>query len=194
MLRSISFLCMALAFISGSAPATADPFTPAPGPTELTLSSDSASGKTAAWRFDADGVNAIRTGITVTKLGYDPYKLPSITITISGHGHKTVLKLASANFRPPLTVRAERWVGDTFLSQAPFAKPLALKQRLDVAIDWSRNGKVTIVAGGESHTLILGGEVEEIVFAVETGEVRFDPLAIGSTWRPDTPVDHYKMF
>jgi hypothetical protein len=183
MFRVFSIFSMAFAVCLCFGAASADAFDPVRNGAGLTLRSEPADGKTATWKTGLAGINAVRAGLTVQRLGYDPYKTPKFSIVLSGGGRQAVLRIFSFDFRPPMLVRTELWVGDTFLSQQPFAKPLGLNEQLDLAIEWTAAGKVTVTAVGVSQTLNLNAVPETLEIVAEVGAIRFDPLEVGRVGR-----------
>ena len=94
---------------------------------------------------------------------------------------------------PPLTVRLEYWVGDTFWQQRLFAAPLKLDESRDLAIDWTTDGNVTVKCGDETQTLYLGAPVSSVAFAASVGEIEFAPFQIGHVNAPARPPGPYSL-
>ena len=184
----------ALAGLFGWNPASADSFRPAPGPSTLILDSNTQSGNAATWKIgDLGSVNAVRASVRVHRLDYDPFKTPSFTITLSGDAYKVVFNILSTNFRPPLAMRLEHWVDGKFWQQQSFSAALKLDENLDVAIDWTANGNVTVQAGNETRTIYLGAPVTSVEFSASVGEVDFAPFKVGRVTGPLQSPGQYSL-
>ena len=184
----------ALAGLFGWTPAAAQTFTPAPGPGTLILDSAKQNGNAATWKIDSLGsVNAIRTNLWVHRLDYDPFKTPSFTIAFSGDDYKVVFNVFSKNFKPPLSVQLEYWVDGKFIKVLPFSATLNRDQNLDVAIDWTADGNVTVQAGGETKTIYLGAPVSSVEFSASVGEIDFAPFKVGHLRGPIEPLGPYHL-
>jgi hypothetical protein len=176
----------------GWSPASAESFTPAPGPGSLILDSATQNGYPATWRIDDLGsINAIRTSLRVHRLDYDPNKTPTFTVTLAGRDYKVVLNILSKNFKPPLTARLEHWVNGTFWEQHVFSSSLKLDEKMDVAIDWTVDGNVTVQAGSETKTYYLGAPVASLELSASVGEIEFIPFTIGHVRKPAQPIGPY---
>ena len=184
----------ALAGLFGWNPASADSFRPAPGPSTLILDSNTQSGNAATWKIgDLGSVNAVRASVRVHRLDYDPFKTPSFTITLSGDAYKVVFNILSTNFRPPLAMRLEHWVDGKFWQQQSFSAALKLDETLDVAIDWTADGNVTVQAGTETKTMYLGAPVSSVEFSASVGEIDFAPFKVGHVNTPVEPLGPYHL-
>jgi hypothetical protein len=175
-------------------PASAETFAPAPGPATLTLDSSGQNGNVHTWKIDDLGaINAVRATVRVHRLDYDPFKAPSFAVTLSGDDYKVVFDILSKNFRPPLSLQLEHWVDGKFWQQQSFSAALKLDENLDVAIDWTADGNVTVRAGTETKTMYLGAPVSSVEFSASVGEVDFAPFKVGRVRGPAEPLGPYRL-
>lgn len=193
--RTLVIVCAAFAAAAlGWNPASAEPFTPAPGPGTLILDSSRQNGNAATWKIDDLGsINAVRTSVRVHRLDYDPFKTPSFAVTLSGDDYKVVFNIFSKNFKPPLSLQLEHWVDGKFWQQRPFSTALKLDENLDVAIDWAADGNVTVQAGGETQTFYLGAPATSLEFSASVGEIQFAPFKVGRVRTPIKPLGPYGL-
>lgn len=175
-------------------PAWAESFTPALVPGTLILDSSGQNGNINTWKIDDVGsINAVRTSVRVHRLDYDPFKTPSFTVTLSGGDYKVVFNILSKDFKPPLSMRLEHWVDGAFYDQRTFSAILNRDESLDVAIDWTEDGKVTVQAGGETKTIYLGAPVTFVEFSASVGEIDFAPFKVGHVSAPARPLGPYSL-
>jgi hypothetical protein len=172
---------LALAVVA-AAPAYADAFVPVPQLADMVLDQDTANGKYSVWRIaHPETLNAIRTAVQVHRLGQDDRWAPGFGIFLKSGDKEVAFQIFSDTRQPPLAMHLFANKDGTTTEDQKFAATLGLDQKLDLAIDWTADGVVTVEAGGEKHTIALGAPVTSVDFSSSTGEVEFNPLQIGRT-------------
>lgn len=167
-----------------AAPAVAaGAFAPAAPLGSTVLDLDVKSGNYSTWRIDdASGINAIRTTLQIHRLGADdPRWAPAFTITLKNGDALVTFQIQSEHRQPPLSLHFEANRGDEEIDDQTFTFTLGLDEKLDVAIDWTADGTVSIKAGPEKRTIALGVPIKAVSFGASTGEVEFNPLQIGTS-------------
>jgi hypothetical protein len=158
-------------------------FTPSPGLGGLKLDLDTESGN--ASRFEISQVceiNAIRTTLSVPRLGSNARWLPSTTINLSGSDLSVGVQIGGTRSQPlPIRIRTYGKDQDT---AAVLKRQLKVSETVDIAIDWTPGGDVRIRIGDEEATVRVPGGVKAISFGNSTGEALFSPLSIGRTPAP----------
>jgi hypothetical protein len=178
-MRRAALLALALAAV---VPAHAGTFVPVPQLADMALDQDTANGKYSVWRIARpEALNAIRTTIQVHRLGQDDRWAPGFGIFLKSGNKVVAFQIFSDTRQPPLTMHLFAGTDGTSTEDQSFAAMLGLDQKLDVAVDWTADGVVTVEAGGEKHTIALGAPVTSVEFIGSTGEAEFSPLQIGRT-------------
>ena len=173
----IAYAAAALLLASGAA---AETFTPLPvlGSTQLDL--DTQDGHYCGWFVDDLGpVNALRTTLQVHRRGSDPKWVPSFSITLKNGDKRVSLNIWAPLPALPMVVRVEQ-PGDKPDEVGQLLGKLDMDTPVDVAIDWTADGQVTIRAGGQTATASLGAPVKSLEITGSTGEIEFNPLQIGT--------------
>ncbi len=172
---------LALALVA-AVPVHADTFVPVPQLSDIVLDQDTGNGKYSVWRIaHPETLNAIRTTVQVHRLGQDDRWAPGFGIFLKSGNKEVAFQIFSGTRQPPLAMHLFANKGGATAEDQNFAATLGLDQKLDVAIDWTADGTVTVEAGGEKHTIALGAPVTSVEFICSTGEVEFSPLQIGRT-------------
>ena len=177
-MKAIAFAAAALAILAGCA--SAETFVPLPVLGSTVLDFDTDAGKYSGWEVaDLGSVNAVRLTVQVHRLGQDPRWAPTFNVRVSNGDHWAALRLESLDRQAPVAVVLASGEKDKPAVEAPLSAPLALDTPLEVAIDWTADGKVTIRAGAQAKTVDLGGAPKSLSFTGSTGEIEFNPLKIG---------------
>jgi hypothetical protein len=163
--------------------AHADSFTAAPLGT-INLDFDTEAGRYSQWRLDKlDGIDAVRATMLVRRLGIDQRWAPVFTIQLKSGKDEVTLQFGARSRRPPVTIETITTKAGKDGDAENFERTVDLDERLDIAIDWSADGTVILLVGGEKHTVALGEPITALEITGSTGEVQFDPLRIGLTRR-----------
>jgi hypothetical protein len=176
--RVLIIACFAGVFCCG---AGAGEFVAAPNLGDLVLDLDTADGKYSAWEVhDLRAIDAVRTTLQVHRLGDDPRWAPTFTINISTAVDSAIFQILSATRQPPLSMHATHRVDKSDVDEKIFTTTLGLDQKLEVSVDWTAGGEVTIRLGsGESYTVQLKGPPTSLQFTDSTGEFELNPLRLG---------------
>lgn len=172
---------LAAAFLLAASGASAATFTPLPvlGSTHLDL--DVEDGHFCGWMIDDLGnADALRATVQIHRRGSDPKWAPSFNITVKNGDKRVVLNILAAAPDLPLVVRV-KGPADKPDDLGQLLGKLDLDTPLDIAVDWTADGTVTIAAGGQSATVALGAPVKGLEITGSTGEIEFAPLQIGTT-------------
>jgi hypothetical protein len=149
------------------------------GSTVLDL--DTADGHVSEWQTsDLSGLNALRTTLHIERLGGSPDWLPSFTIALVNDDGHVSFQIVNPAHSQRLVAHFIRYAGKAIVDDQIFSSSTALHAALDVAIDWTVAGSVTVRLGsGEARTESLDSAPTNLQILCSTGEVRFDPLKIG---------------
>jgi hypothetical protein len=158
---------------------SAETFTPVPVLGNTVLDFDTQSGNYSGWVIkDLDAINAVRATLQVHRVGSDPKWAPNFSITLLNGDKRVAFNIVRAASDLPLIVRVKQ-PGDKADDLGQFLGKLDLNTPLDVAIDWTADGKVTVKAGGKTVSVPLGAPVKGLEITGSTGEIEFNPLQIG---------------
>jgi hypothetical protein len=168
-----------LLWLSGTAEADDLKTVPSLGNTVLDL--DTGNGNYSQWKIDDLGtVNSLRTTLQVHRLGDDPRWAPSVTIVVGNKDENVSFQVLSATRQPPLTMHMGHYVAGKLAEDRSFTKTVDLNEKLDVAVDWTAAGVVTVTLGdGETQTFSLKAAPTSLSIDGSTGEAEFNPLRIG---------------
>ena len=161
--------------------ASADDLTTVPSLGNTVLDLDTGNGNYSQWKIsDLGAINSLRTTLQVHRLGDDPRWAPGVTITVGNKDEYVIFQLVSATRQPPLTMHMAYYAGDKIAGDQSFATTVGLNEKLDVSVDWTRAGSVTVrLGGGETQTLSLKSPPTSLSISDSTGEAEFNPLRIG---------------
>jgi hypothetical protein len=181
MRRGTLALVVALMVAAGAAPArAADEFTPAAHLDNMVLDFDSDAGKLSVWQInDTAALNAVRATLQIHRIGQDPRWAPGANIELKNGDDYILFQVLSPQRAVPFVARMVRSHGGKQAEEQTFALTVGLDEKLDIAVDWTSAGAVTVTARGETHSMSLGLPVAVLQFSGTTGEVEFNPLAIG---------------
>ena len=171
--------CGLLAFTPAQAAGT---FTPSVLSAHSVLDLDTADGSSSMWSSGGiGGFDALRTTLQIHRFGKDPKWLTTTLISLK-HGSDWVgFRVARHVPDGPLLMTIERYVGGTDTVVQTFAATLALDQKLDVALDWTADGTLTVRAGDETAQAVsLGTPFDTLQVSNSTCEAEFNPLQIGN--------------
>jgi hypothetical protein len=177
-----SFIAGIAALVLGlSEVVLADDLTAVPSLGNTVLDFDTGNGKFSAWQIhDLGAINSLHTTLQVHRLGDDPKWAPTFTITVANAGEKVIFQILSATRQPPLIMHLASYSGDKVAEDQNFTTTIGLDEKLDVSIDWTAAGIVTVrLGGGETRTLALKTPPTSLEITGSTGEVEFNPLRIG---------------
>jgi len=179
--RKSTIVCAAFAVAAyGLNPAYAETFTPIPALGNSVLDFDTQSGNYSGWQIaDVGSINAIRTTLQVHRLGNDPRWIPTFSIILANSDRNVVFQLVSPKDDPPLFMFLKRHEGGKSADEQQFSTTVGVDEKLDVSIDWTPDGTVTVRAGEETRTINLGAPVTSLQLSGSTGEIEFNPLRIG---------------
>jgi hypothetical protein len=173
---SLAAVCVLFA----GTPVLAGAFTPLLPLGSTALDFDTQDGAYSFWRVATlDSINAIRTTFQAHRLGQDPRWAPAFTIALVSGSNRIDFRIASDTRRAPLTMRITRFEGGKPGEDQAFETTIGLDEKLDLAVDWTPAGDVTVTAGQEAHSIALGAAVTSVEFYGSTGEAEFDPLRLG---------------
>jgi hypothetical protein len=177
---ALALLCL---LATGASAAGADSFVAAPlGTTGLDF--DTEAGRYSQWRLEhLDGIDAVRATVIIHRLAVDARWAPTFTIQLQSGKDAVTLQFASRSRQPPMTMEATVAKGGKDVDDQDFERTVDLEERLPLSIDWSADGTVILLVGGEKHTLALGEPITALEITGSTGEVQFDPLQIGRSQR-----------
>jgi hypothetical protein len=157
-------------------------FMPAPSMGNLYLDLDIVDGRYSEWRInDLGTINALRARLQVHRFGEQSKWAPTFTIEVDRSNNENVqFQLTAPRRGSPLVIRAVHRAGSKFMQFALFHATLNLDQKLDIAIDWTPTGDITLrIAPNEFATMALHGAPTKLSIGASTGEIEFDPLALG---------------
>ncbi len=176
-----TFASLALLCVFGVSPVSAQDFASSPSMGSTVLDLDTADGHVSGWQIgDLSGVNALRTTLHIERLGGSRDWLPSFTIALVNDNGHVSFQIVNPAHSQRLVLHLIRYAGKMVADDQTFSSSTALHADLDVAIDWTVAGSVTVRLGpGEAHTESLDGAPTNLQILCSTGEVRFDPLKIG---------------
>lgn len=160
--------------------ASAGAFTPLPvlGTTRLDL--DVEDGHYCGWMIDDVGqANALRATVQIHRLGSDPKWAPSFNIVLKNSDKRVTFNILAPAPGLPLVVRV-KGPADKAEDMGQVVGKLDLDTPLDVAIDWTADGNISVTIGGQTVTAALGGPVKGLEITGSTGEIEFNPLQIGT--------------
>ena len=161
--------------------ASAGSFAPLPVLGNTVLDFDTQSGSYSGWVIsDIGSINAVHATLQIHRLGSDPKWAPSFSIIISNGDSRVAFKILALPGESSLIMQLARSAKEN--SDDPqLLGTLGLNQAVDVAIEWTADGTVTVTAGKETRTAVLGAPAKALEFVGSTGEVEFNPLQIGTS-------------
>jgi hypothetical protein len=176
---------LAFAVLAGVYPAAAQTFTPAPGLGSMRLDLDTQEGNSSQWELkDLCGVNAVRATLTSPRLGSDRRWAPVINFHVRRGTETANLQFAAMDRAPPFLVRVLHSNGDTRSQAATLPVTFRGDAPVEVAVDWTQDGQVTMRVGDVEGRLQLSGAPTSFAITNSTGEAMFDPLRIGYVGEP----------
>jgi hypothetical protein len=158
-------------------------FTPAPNLGNTVLDLDAPTGKYSAWKIsDLKSINAMRSTLKVRRLVEGPKWLPTFTIILANADESLTLEISTPARQPPLEIHLVHRKGEQIVENLPFSSLIEIDQKLDVAIDWTEAGTITVRLGSrETLMSTFRSPPTSIQFSASTGEVEFNPLKLGHT-------------
>jgi len=173
-------VCCAAALLLLAGAACADGFKPLPilGSTRLDL--DVQDGHFCGWIInDLGAVNAVRATLQVHRRGSDAKWAPTFSIALVNGKNRVTFNLLAAAPDLPMVARVSQ-PADKADDLGQLLGKLDMDTPLDVAIDWTPDGSVTVKAGGKSAAVSLGAPVKGLEITGSTGEFELNPLQIGT--------------
>lgn len=153
-------------------------FQAAPNLSGLMLDLDSKEGTASSFDIpNACGLNAVRTRLSMPRIGLSSRWLPVATIRVMS-GESWVGLSIGGNRTFPMNVRVIASGGAT---DQLFARQMQTSETADVAVDWTPEGVVTIAVWGETLTAKLPGPPTGVEFSSSTAQAKFAGLSIGRT-------------
>lgn len=159
-------------------------FKPAPNATHL-IDLDTRQGAYSSWSVtDLAGVDAVRATMTVKLLGDHPRWAPAYGLEV-GDGEESVRVQILSVDRKTLKLFIVRLEGSQEWEQHPDAE-IALDQPVEVAFDWTPDGKVAVVVHPQGRPALrrefrLRAAPTKVEASASTGELALTPLRLGST-------------
>jgi len=142
---------------------------------------DTLEGKYSSWSIsDVGTLNAIRTTMRVHRIGYDRKWSPVLAIGFKNGEDVVWFRLHSLDHNTPLGISLQRHRANKKEEEKNLAKKLDLHEDLPVAINWDRDGTVTVQVKDESPVaLSLGKPILSVELLGSTCEGEFAPFRIG---------------
>jgi hypothetical protein len=183
--KAVQLLTLFVLIISGNAAVRGQEFIKAAGQTYY-LDLDTKEGAFSEWRNDDIGAfTALRATVRIPTIRKDPKWSPNFVILIRG-GDQSVFGIVGVRFvaperTSPLTIEVVQRLADgRLVTQYRVDKTLKLDEKIDIDMDWSTPGTVTIKVGANSYTLNILSQIEHVQVSASTGEMTVDPLVLGS--------------
>lgn len=125
-------------------------------------------------------LNALRTVIHIDRLGSDPRTAPAVGIHLLGdsNGNEIQLRFWSVA-NASITAKLIRFESGKSAVEIDFHQAFKLAQNIDVAMNWTPDGKVVALVGGELLTLDLAQPISSLLLTGTTCEGQFTPFKIG---------------
>ncbi len=150
------------------------------------LDLDTKEGAFSEWRQDDLGATtALRATVSIPRIGSDPKCLPGFLILLRGggqsHDSDIGVQIVAPQGSSTMTVKVVQGTPDgTFGEKSQVTNTLGLNEKIDIAMDWSTPGIVTIKVGANSYTLKTSSPIERMQITASTGEMKVDPLTMGT--------------
>lgn len=172
--HSIAALVLLLGMIGGGG-AKGQTFTPAPHQ-YFSLDLDTKDGNFSNWDInDVTSLSGLRASVGVSRLGKHDRWLPYFLIKVVTRAGQFGLALEAADWKPPVAIytlvnnkKAER-IGE-----------IAVGQTVNVELNWSRPGALSVRAGSAARQLSLPSAVTKVGVSASTGELNVHSIALGT--------------
>ncbi|MES1200179.1 MAG: hypothetical protein ABUS57_01870 [Pseudomonadota bacterium] len=168
-----------LAWAALAAGASAQDFVAQPGLSNLSVDLDTQTGNYSEWADrDLCGINALRAQITIPRLGQDQRWIPAASFFVRRGDNFVGIQFASPARLRPFSAELVQHTGGTTV-QTPLNQSFVLDQPVDVALDWTAAGMVTVTVAGQSRQIDLGGAPDSVSISNSTSEAAIQPLRLG---------------
>ena len=159
----------------------AQTFKAAPGLDQISMDLDTQSGNFSNWKSDnLCGFSGLRAALTMPRLGKDEDFLPSTQVIVKHDKEGIGVRFSSLDRTNSLTGTFVHVLGAQDDAK-PLTKAFDAEKTIDIAIDWSIDGTVTVKVGQESQTMRLAGSVDHLEISNSTSEVIVSRLQLGTT-------------
>ncbi len=168
--------------------ARAQSFAPAAS-ANYTMDLDTQNGNFSVWQVnDLSAINALRSNVTIARLGQDPKWAPTFLIMLNSDAGRAELHISGLDGRLILT--AESWVGEEQMQSEVFLLPPEIAETFGLDVDWSPDGSVVFVVrdkaagkvnGYERHVISLMGPPTTLEITSSTGQLKLDQVKLGRT-------------
>jgi hypothetical protein len=146
---------------------------------------DTQQGHASSWRYDnISNATALHATVKVSAVRKDPKWLPVFMIALRSQSSDPTdsikVEFAAPQKTPPLMILVGRYnaSGDP-IEQQVVNKTLDLDAGIDIDVDWSTPGSVTIKVGDAgSYSFKVPWKVDTVEISSSTGEMIVDPLIL----------------
>lgn len=172
-------------FLCGTAAVNGQDFIKATGQTYY-LDLDTKEGAASEWRLDDLGtVTALRATVSIPTIRQDPTWSPNFVILLRGGDqskqNSAGVRISTSDRNSPLIIQVVQSLAGGRLADVYSAgKTLEMNEKIDIEMDWSSPGTVTIKIGASLYTLKIPSKIERVQISSSTGEMLVDPLVMGS--------------
>jgi hypothetical protein len=191
----IQSLTLFVLIFCGNSPVHGKEFIKAVGQTYY-LDLDTKESEFSVWRLDDLGaLTALHASIKIPAIRKDPKWAPDFFILLCSGDQSAYrdvgVRLITWQGASPLTIEVVQNLADgSLVTQYRVGKTLELNEKIDIEMDWSTPGTVTIKIGASSYSLKIPSQIEHVQISSSTGELIIDPLVIGSFKHKNSLTPH----